>query len=61
MDQQSPPPRHSIPPPTPPRIQHIIQVLLEHQQQICHYPTGTLEIHFHHGSVKAKLTLHLPS
>lgn len=39
----------------------MIQVLLEHQQEICHYPTGTLELHFHDASVKAKITLHLPA
>lgn len=57
---------HAVPPPEsrplpPPRIQHMIQVLLEHQQTICHYPTGTLELHFHDASVKAKIILHLPS
>lgn len=61
MDQ---PARIVAPPPVaapPARIQHMIQVLLEHQQEICHYPTGTLELHFHDASVKAKITLHLPS
>jgi hypothetical protein len=49
------------PPPVSPRIQHMIQVVLEHQREICHYATGTLELHFHDASVKAKITLHLPS
>ena len=57
----SPLPSPTDPVPPPPRIQSMIQVLLEHQQEICHYPTGTLELHFHHASVKAKITLHLPS
>jgi hypothetical protein len=61
MPQGADQPSAPVTPPTPPRIQHMIQVLLEHQQEICHYPTGTLEFHFHDASVKAKITLHLSS
>lgn len=55
-DAQRPPPA-----PVPPRIAQMIHVLLEHQREICHYPTGTVELHFRDASVKAKITLHVPS
>jgi len=57
--QQAP---QRLPPPAPDaRIQAMIAILLANQAQICNHPTGTLELHFHHTSVKAKITLHLPS
>lgn len=44
----------------PARLQTILTILLTHQQQICHYDSGTLIIQFKQSSVTAKLTNNLP-
>jgi hypothetical protein len=39
----------------PERIQLMLALLLAHQDVLCTYPTGALELHFHAQSVKAKI------
>lgn len=61
MDQ---PVRIVAPPPVaapPERIQRMIHVLLENQQMICQYPSGTLVFQFVKNDVQAKMTYTLPS
>lgn len=61
MQQPSPPAPRPPPEGPPERIQRMIQVLLEHQQMICHYPSGTLVFQFVKNEVQAKVTYTLPS
>lgn len=39
------------------RVQQMLALVLEHQDVLCRYATGTLELHFHGGSVKPKIGL----
>lgn len=58
------PVRIVAPPPVaapPERIQQMIHVLLENQQIICQYPSGTLVFQFQQNDVQAKMTYTLPS
>lgn len=62
MDQPSRIEAPQRPPPVPPeRIQRMIHVLLENQQLICQYPSGTLVFQFAKNEVQAKMTYTLPS
>jgi hypothetical protein len=38
-----------------PRIQDMIRHVLAHQELLCAYPSGALELHFRHESVKPKV------
>ena len=42
----------------PARIQHMLAVMLQHQDILCGYACGAIEMHFRHSSVKAKIVLH---
>jgi hypothetical protein len=42
----------------PARIQHMLAVMLQHQDVLCGYECGAIEMHFRHSSVKAKIVLH---
>lgn len=41
----------------PPRIQRMVHLLVEHQEAICLYAIGCVELHYHEERVKPKLHL----
>jgi hypothetical protein len=40
----------------PERIRHMLALVLAHRDLLTAYPSGTLELHFRHDSVKPKVT-----
>jgi len=43
----------------PPRLQRMVALLLAHEEVICRYGVGHVELHFHGESVQVKLACNL--